>query len=129
MNPAAEIDFSSLLPSKRHLWQVAAVILSASLFIGLILALSIFYSPQGAFAVWLGNTFVVGGPAVFTAQDIGLVALEAGIVWGLSLAFVAAFIYTAWLIYSVSKRYKELVAQEKMKAYRSALEGKRLQQK
>lgn len=125
MLPDAQIDFSSLLPSKRHLWRVAAVILGASLIIGLLLGLCIFYWPHGALADELGKMFVAGGPAVFSAPGGGLVALEAGFVWGICLAFVAAFIYTAWLIYSVTKRYNDLVAQEKMKAYRRTIEGKR----
>lgn len=128
MHPESPIDFSSLLPSKRHIWRVAAAILIASIIVGLALGLCIYYSPQGALAVWLGTTFVAGGPTVFSAPGGGQIALQAGVVWGLCLAFVAAFIYTAWLIYRVTKGYNDLVAQEKMKAYRSALEGKRPRQ-
>lgn len=126
MPSETQIDFSSLLPSRRHLWRVAAVILVASLIVGLALGLCIMHSPQGALAAWLGNTFVAGGPAVFGAPGGERVALEAGIVWGLCLAFVAAFIYIAWMIYRVTKGYNDLVAQEKMKAYRRAIEGKQL---
>lgn len=128
MHPESEINFSSLLPSQRHIWRVAAAILIASIIIGLALGLCIFYSPQGALATLLGNTFVAGGPPVFSAPGGGKMALVAGFVWGICLAFAAAFIYTAWLIYRVTKGYNDLVAQEKMKAYRSAIEGKRPRQ-
>lgn len=119
-----QIDFSSLFPSKRSIVRVAAFILGASIIVGLALGLWIARYPDGALAIALGKTFVVGGPAAFNGPGGDLTAMAFGFVSGICLAFVAAFIWTAWQIYHVTKRYNELLAEEKMKAYRRAVAGK-----
>ena len=124
MHNEPQIDFHTLLPAKRQMVRVAAFSLLLSLFGGLLLALLVYNAPHGALALALGNAFVAGGAAVFSAPDAALLALGAGLVWGLCLAFVAAFGYTAWLIYHVKKGYKQLVMEQRMKAYCHAIAGK-----
>lgn len=72
---------------------------------------------------------VVGGPLlglyVFNAPrgEILTLSLGTGLGWGLSFAFVATFIYTAWLIRTVWKAYYKHVAARKMDEFYRAIEG------
>jgi hypothetical protein len=124
MKPQIEIDIHTLLPAKRQMMRAVAIIALLSLICGILLGLLVYYAPQSGFAQALGNAFVVGGAAAFSAPGGGLLALGAGLVWGLCFAFVAAFIYIAWLIYHVSRGYKELQQEQRMTAYRRAISGK-----
>jgi len=50
-------------------------------------------------------------------------SLGTGLGWGLSFAFVAAFIYTAWIISRAWKAYHKHMAALKMEAFYRAVEG------
>ncbi|WP_025916040.1 hypothetical protein [Herminiimonas sp. CN] len=124
IEPQTEIDIHPLLPTKRQMVRVTACIVIPSLIGGLLLGLLILYAPRGALALALGDMFVAGGAAVFSAPGGARLALWAGLVWGLGFAFVAAFCYTAWLIVRVTRGYHTLVMEQKMHAYRRAIAGK-----
>lgn len=72
---------------------------------------------------------VVGGPLIglyvfgeVRGETLTL-SLRTGLGWGLSFAFVAAFIYTAWLVRGAWKAYHKHVAALKMEAFYRAVEG------
>ena len=124
MHTEPQIDIHALLPAKRRMVRVAAVSLLLSLSGGLLLGLLVYKAPHSALALALGNVFVAGGPAVFSAPGAGLLALGAGLVWGFCLAFVAAFGYTAWLFFHVRTEHNRLAMEQRMDAYRRAIAGK-----
>lgn len=104
--------------------RAAGLILLLSLICGLLLGLLMFNAPHSALTLALGGAFVAGGAAVFSAPGGALMAVEAGFIWGLGLALLAAFAYTAWLIHHVAQGYKNHVMEQKMQAFRRAIEGK-----
>lgn len=122
-----EIDLQTVLPSKRHMARVAAVIVIVSLICGLLLAWIMYQTPDSAFALALGNAAVTGGSAMFSAPGSAPLALGAGLMWGMALIFVSAFPYTAWLIYRATKGYKDLLMERKMAAYRRVIAGEAAQ--
>jgi hypothetical protein len=118
-----DIDLQTVLPSRRQMARVAAVIVIVSLICGLLLAWLVYKTPDSAFALALGNALVTGGSAMFSAPGSALLAVGAGLMWGVGLVFISAFPYTAWLIYRASKGYKDLLMQQKMAAYRRVIAG------
>lgn|GEM_PF-1875167 len=128
---AVQTDTNTLLPTKRQMVRVAAIIIILSLVGGLLLGLLMFSSPHGALALALaaalGNAFVTGGAAAFGAPGGRLLALEAGFVWGLCFIMVAAFFYVAWLIYYATKGNKERMTKQRMEAYCRAIAAKPLE--
>lgn len=102
MSAETEIDIASLLPPKRRIMRDIAIITLLSLVGGPLLGLYVFNAPRG---------------------DMLTLSLGTGLGWGLSFAFVAAFIYTAWLIRRVTKTYHKQVAARKMDEFYRAIEG------
>lgn len=97
-----DVTVSSFLPPTRRIVLHIAVIVAVSLIVGPLLGLYVFNAPRGealtlSLGTWLG--------------------------WGLSFAFVAAFIYTAWLIRTVWKAYYRHVAARKTDEFYRAIEG------
>ncbi|MHB9103285.1 MAG: hypothetical protein ACYC2E_17470, partial [Sulfuricella sp.] len=72
-----DVTVSSFLPPTRRIVLHIAMIGAVSLIGGPLLGLYVFNAPRG---------------------EILTLSLGTGLGWGLSFAFVAAFIYTAWLI-------------------------------
>lgn len=72
---------------------------------------------------------VIGGPllGLYVFGEVRGVTLQlslgTGLAWGLSFAFVAAFIYTAWLIRHVTKGYRKRETERKTEAFYRAIEG------
>lgn len=72
---------------------------------------------------------VIGGPLlglyVFNAPrgEMLTLSLGTGLGWGMSFAFVAAFIYTAWLVRTAWKAYHKHMAALKMEAFYRSIEG------
>lgn len=124
MHTEHPIDLHTLLPPKRRMVRVAAGIVLLSLGCGLLLGWLVLNAPRSALALALGNAFVAGGAAVFSAPGAALLALGAGLVWGLGVALVAAFIYTAWLIYHVTRGYQQHRMAHRMQAFCRAIEDK-----
>jgi len=122
-----QTDTNTLLPAKRQMVRVAAIIIVLSLVGGLLLGLLVFSSPHGALAQALDNAFMTGGAAAFSAPGGGLLALEAGFVWGLCLVMVGAFFYVAWLIYYATKGNKKRMTEQRMEAYCRAIAAKPLE--
>ena len=125
MRTELPIDFHTLLPAKRRMVLVAAVIVLLSLSGGLLLGWLVFNAPHGALASVLGDAFVAGGAAVFSRPGGALLALGAGLAWGLGIALVATFIYAAWLIYHVNRGYKQHLMAQRMQAFCRAIEGQK----
>lgn len=93
---------SSFLPPTRLIILHFAVIAVVSLIGGPLLGLYVFNAPRGeiltlSLGTWLG--------------------------WSLSFAFVASFIYTAWLISRVWNAYHKHVAARKANEFYRAIEG------
>ena len=124
MHTEAPIDLYTLLPAKRRMIRVAVAGVILSLSGGLLLGLLVFNAPGGELALALGNAFMAGGATVFSAPGGALLALGAGLVWGLGIALVATFIYTAWLIYHVNTGYQQHLMAQRMQAYCRAVEDK-----
>ncbi|BAN36014.1 hypothetical protein SCD_n02205 [Sulfuricella denitrificans skB26] len=93
---------SSFLPPTRRIIMHIAVIAAISLIGGPLLGLYVFNAPRG---------------------EMLTLSLRTGLGWGLSFAFVAAFIYTAWLIRTAWKGYYKHVAARKMDEFYRAIEG------
>ena len=93
---------SSFLPPTRRIVLHIALIGAVSLIGGPLLGLYVFNAPRG---------------------EILTLSLGTGLAWGLSFAFVAAFIYTAWLIRYVTKGYHKHVTARKMEEFYRAVEG------
>jgi len=93
---------SSFLPPTRRIIMHIAVIAAISLIGGPLLGLYVFNAPRG---------------------EMLTLSLATGLGWGLSFAFVAAFIYTAWLIRTAWKAYYKYVAAWKMDEFYRAIEG------
>jgi len=102
MSAETEIDVAALLPPRRRVVRHIVAIALLSLVGGPLLGLYVFNAPRG---------------------EVLTLSLETGLGWGLSFAFVAGFIYTAWLIRYVTKGYHKLVAARKMEEYYRAIEG------
>ena len=124
MRTEPPIDIYMLLPAKCNMVRVAAVIVLLSLICGLLLGLLVFNAPRSALALVLGNAFVVGGSAVFSAPGGALLALEAGLAWGLGIAMLATFVYVAWLIHHMNRDYKRRLMAQRMQAFGRAIEGR-----
>ncbi|OWW18454.1 hypothetical protein [Noviherbaspirillum denitrificans] len=125
MKPEDQIDYSTLVPSKRRMAFAAMFITVPMLIIGLLLGLIVYNAPQGALAVVLGDAFLTGGASAFSAPGNELLALKAGIVWGACLAFlIGPFIFVAWLMYHARKEYNRLQAENRKKEYRRIYAGK-----
>jgi hypothetical protein len=104
--------------------RVAVGMVIASLACGMLIGLLLYAAPDTALARTLANTFVRGGIGVFLAPGGALLALGTGLVWGLCLIMVAAFPYTAWLIYRATSAHREFEMKQKMDAYSRAIGGK-----
>ena len=93
---------SSFLPPTRRIVLHIAVIVVVSLIGGPLLGLYVFNAPRG---------------------EMLTLSLGTGLGWGLSFAFVAAFIYIVWLIRTIWKAYYKHVAARKMDEFYRAIEG------
>ena len=102
MSTQSPIDIAALLPPKRRIVRDIVIIALLSLVGGPLLGLFVFNAPRG---------------------EMLTLSLGTGLAWGLSFAFVAAFIYTAWLIRYVTKGYNKRVAEQKMDEFYRAIEG------
>lgn len=104
----------------------AAVFIALSLlFIGLLMGVIVYFAPASALAVALGDAFLAAGASAFIAPDGKSLAIKAGAVWGVSLAFlVGPFIFMIWLSYQVKKEYNRLRDEKRMEAYRRNIAGK-----
>ena len=98
-----DVTVSSFLPPTRRIVLHIAMIGAVSLIGGPLLGLYVFDAPRG---------------------EVLTLSPRTGLGWGLSFAFVAAFIYTAWLIRTVWKAYYKHVAALKMDEFYRAIEGK-----
>lgn len=125
MKPEDQINFSTLVPSKRRMMRAAAFIALPMLSIGFLLGLMVYYAPGSALAKALGDAFLAAGSTAFIAPGGRVLALKAGAVWGASLAFlVGPFIFMVWLSYRVRKEYTRLRDEQSMNAYRRKIAGK-----
>ena len=97
-----DVTVSGFLPPTRRIVLHIAVIVVVSLIVGPLLGMYVFNAPRG---------------------EMLTLSLRTGLGWGLSFAFVAAFIYTAWLIRTVWKAYYKHVAARKMEEFYRAIEG------
>lgn len=97
-----DVTVSSFLPPTRRIVLHLALIGAVSLIGGPLLGLYVFNTPRG--------------------ERLTL-SLGTGLGWGLSFAFVAAFIYTAWLISRIWKAYHKHMAARKMDEFYRAIEG------
>jgi hypothetical protein len=97
-----DVTVSSFLPPTRHIILHIAMIVAVSLIGGPLLGLYVFNAPRG---------------------EMLTLSFRSGLGWGLSFAFIAAFIYTAWLIRTVWKAYYKHVAARKMDEFYRAIEG------
>jgi hypothetical protein len=102
MSDQPKIDIDALLPPKRRVVRHIVAIALISVVGGPLLGLTVFNAPRG---------------------EMLKLSLGTGLAWGLSFAFVAAFIYTAWLIRYVTKGYHKEVAARKMEEFYRAIEG------
>lgn len=102
MSAETDIDIAALLPPRRRIVRDIAAIALLSLAGGPLLGLYVFNAPRG---------------------ETLMLSLGTGLGWGLSFAFVAAFIYTAWLIRRVTRAYQKQVSARKMDAFYRAIEG------
>jgi hypothetical protein len=119
MRTEDQIDYSTLMPSKRRMLRAALLIAVPMLMIGLLLGLIVHNAPRSALAAALGEAFLAGGSTAFIAPGSELLALKAGIVWGAVLAFlVGPFIFIAWLLYQAKKEFNRLQDEQRMKEYR-----------
>ncbi|MDP2155461.1 MAG: hypothetical protein Q8J61_05630 [Sulfuricella sp.] len=90
-----------LPPTRKILIHIAAIA-AISVIAGPLLGLYVFNVPRG---------------------EMLTLSLGTGLGWWLSFAFVAVFIYTAWLIRTVWKAYYKHVAARKMDEFYRAIEG------
>ncbi|MHB1591111.1 MAG: hypothetical protein ACYCTW_06215 [Sulfuricella sp.] len=97
-----DVTVSSFMPPTRRIVLHMAMIGAVSLIGGPLLGLYVFNTPRG---------------------EMLTLSLGTGLAWGLSFAFVASFIYTAWLIRYVTKRYHKHMAARKMDEFYRAIEG------
>jgi hypothetical protein len=119
MRTEDQIDYSTLVPSKRRMAYAALFIAVPMLAIGLLLGLMVHNDPRGALAVALGDAFLTGGASAFIAPGNELLALKAGVVWGACLAFlIGPIIFMAWLMYQAKKEFNRLQDEQRMKEYR-----------
>lgn len=102
MGDQPKIDIASLLPPRRRIFRDIAIIALMSLVCGPILGLFVFGEVRG---VTLRLSF------------------GTGLAWGLSFAFVSAFIYVAWLIRHVTRGYHRQVQARKMAEFYRATDG------
>ncbi|MDD5242003.1 MAG: hypothetical protein PHG47_09855 [Sulfuricella sp.] len=92
----------SFLPPTRNIVIHLAVIAAISVIGGPLLGLFVFNAPRG---------------------EMLRLSLGTGLAWGLSFAFVAAFIYTAWLLRGAWRAYRKHLAAQKMEAFYRAIES------
>ena len=92
----------SFLPPTRRIVMHVAAIAVISLLGGPLVGLYMYNAPRG---------------------EALTLSLRTGLGWGLSFAFVAAFIYTAWIISRAWKGYHKHVAARKMDEFYRAVEG------
>jgi ABC-type proline/glycine betaine transport system permease subunit len=119
MRTEDQIDYSTLMPSKRRMLRAALFIAVPMLMIGLLLGLIVHNAPRSALAAALGEAFLAGGATAFIVPGSELLALKAGILWGAVLAFlVGPFIFIAWLLYHAKKEFNRLQDEQRMKEYR-----------
>lgn len=119
MRTEDQIDYSTLVPSKRRMVRAAVFIAVPMLLIGLLLGLIVYKAPSSALAAALGDAFLAGGASAFIAPGGELLALKAGIVWGAVLAFlIGPFIFIAWLLYHAKMEFNRLQHEQRMKEYR-----------
>lgn len=124
MHTEHHIATHTLFPTKRQILRTIALLLLLSLISGLLLGLLMFNAPHSALALALGDLFVVGGSAVFSAPGGALLVFWASLIWGLGFAMIAAFFYVARLLYLGAKDQRNHARQKRMAAYCSAIEGK-----
>lgn len=125
MRTEAQIDHSTLMPSKRRMVRAAVFIAVPMLMIGLLLGLMVHNAPRSALAVALGDAFLTGGPSAFIAPGSELLALKAGLVWGAVLAFlIGPIIFVAWLMYQAKKEFNRLQDEQRMEECRRIYAGK-----
>ncbi|RZI44184.1 hypothetical protein EGT07_01785 [Herbaspirillum sp. HC18] len=125
MKTEDQIDYSTLVPSKRRMVYAAVFIAVPMLIIGLVLGFMVHNAPHSALAVALGNAFLTGGASALVAPGSELLALKTGMVWGATLAFlVGPFIFIAWLMYQAKKEFNRLQDEQRMKEYRRVYAGK-----
>lgn len=96
------IDIATLLPPRRRIVRDIAIIALISLVCGPLVGLFVFGEVRGV-----------------TLQ----LSLGTGLAWGLSFAFVAAFIYTAWLIRHVTRGYHRQIQARKMEEFYRVTDG------
>lgn len=65
----------------------------------------------------------VGGPLLGYCYGTGSGVFLASLTWGLSIAFFAAFAYTAWRIYRIWEQHRRQLRLQQMEAFRRAIEG------
>ena len=97
-----DVTVSSFLPPTRRIVLHIAVIAAVSLIGGPLLGLFVFNAPRG---------------------EMLTLSLRTGLGWGLSFAFVAAFLYVIWLMRTVWKAYHKHMAALKMGEFYRAIEG------
>lgn len=103
MNPQLDdLTVKSFLPPTRRILLHIAVIAALSVVGGPLIGLYVFGEVRGATLT---------------------LSLGTGLGWGVSFAFVAGFIYTAWLIRGAWQAYHKHVAALKMEAFYRAVEG------
>ena len=103
MNPVLDdATVRSFLPPTRRIILHISIIAIISLIGGPLLGLFVFNAPRGEKLV---------------------LSLGTGLGWGLSFAFVMAFIYTAWIIRTAWKGYYKHISALKMDEFYRAVEG------
>lgn len=102
MGEQPQIDIEALLPPRRRIVRDIVIIALISLVCGPLVGLFVFGEVRGV-----------------TLQ----LSLGTGLAWGLSFAFVSAFIYTAWLVRHVTKGYHRQVQARKMAEFYRAIDG------
>ncbi|MDD5328631.1 MAG: hypothetical protein PHX38_01395 [Sulfuricella sp.] len=93
---------ASFLPPTRTIFRHLAAIAAVSVVGGPLLGLYVFNAPRG---------------------EVLKLSLGTGLAWGLSFAFIAAFIYTGWLVSRAWRAYHRHVAALKAEAFYRAIEG------
>lgn len=127
MKTEDQIDYSTLVPSKRRMVRAAMFIAVPMMLVGLVLGLMVYIAPHSALAAVLGDAFVAGGASAFIAPGSEYLALKAGFVWGSVLAFlVGPFIFIAWLLYCAKKEYNRLQDERRIEENRRIYGGKSL---
>lgn len=93
---------STFLPPTRTMLRHIALIAILSMIVGPLLGLYVFNAPRGEMLTLSPGT-VLG--------------------WGLSLAFIAGFVYIGWLVTHAWKGYRKHMMARRMEEYYRATEG------